>query len=276
MTMNRESDDNRIIDAFLSESDASASEPLRNVLLELRSIGSGAAPEPCAELQQLFAPRNVTVLNDRRHRRRTVITTIAVVASMGLGASGVAALSPEFRAVAEGAVSRLFTPPAGNELVDTAQRESAILPITDPLKSRTIPENVPDKAAEKVRKNTEVSAPRPETVRRNAVAPGKQVSEAAKAAVPGRSVVPGQSGVRGNSAEVRTVPVLPEAVPAESPARVRTLIPAENTAPAQRQPAPARAAENAQVKPPATDTKPNRPAPDAPAGQKPPAGPKAK
>lgn len=276
MTTNRGIDDNRIIDAFLSESDDSAPESLRSVLLELRSMGSGEAPEPCAELQQLFAPRNVTVLSDRRHRRRTVITTIAVVASMGLGATGVAALSPEFRVVAEDVVSRLFTlSPAGNKPADNAERESAILPVTDPLKPRTLPENVPDKAAERAKKNVEDRTPRPESVRRNATAPGKQVADAAK------TDVPGQTSLRGNSAEVRTVPELPAAVPADSPARARTQIPVEKTVPAQRQSVPARGADTARDKAPA-DTKPKHPVQEAPpvqkppAEQKPPAGPKAK
>lgn len=262
--MNRGTDDDPIIDRFLAESGEADSEEVRGVLRELRALSVTAAPEPCPELRQFFAPRNVTVMDHRRSRRRTVITTIAVVASMGLGASGVAALSPEFRTTAEEVLSRLVTPaePAADR-TEVAVRESAELPLTEPLTSRTAPASLPEKATQRAKDNYADRMSRPNEVRRGAVAPGKSVSETAKALRPAttprpaNTVRPTQAPARGSSAEVRTVPELPAAVPSDSPAHVRTGIPTDAAiapdavippAPA-RGPAPAPPAE--QNKPPA-------------------------
>jgi hypothetical protein len=69
---------------------------LSRALASLRDLGSVPAPAPSAELSALFGP-NVVPLHRQRRRRRGVLLSAVVAASMGLGVGTVAAVSPDFR-----------------------------------------------------------------------------------------------------------------------------------------------------------------------------------
>jgi hypothetical protein len=97
----------QVVDQVLSESGIGEDVDLRDLLLELSSLGAGAPPAPSDELVALMAPRILSLSTHRRFRhRRLVVAAVAVAASIGVGASAAAA-SPEFRHSAQVAITLL-------------------------------------------------------------------------------------------------------------------------------------------------------------------------
>lgn len=97
--------DEQLVDDLLSETAETDSAGLRMVLLELRSLANGPAPEPSAELAALLNPDIVTLDSRRRRKPRPILVSLAVIAAMSLGVGAAAAASPEFRSAAQHAIS---------------------------------------------------------------------------------------------------------------------------------------------------------------------------
>lgn len=124
----RLSDDERCVDALLAEGGFPDDAELRAVLLQLRELRVTEVPEPSpkvAALMGLPAEADVVRLDgwSPRHprKKRTVFTTLAVAASLGV-AGGAAAGNETLRSQAEGTVSsiiRSFSPPAPGTPVPT-------------------------------------------------------------------------------------------------------------------------------------------------------------
>ncbi len=81
-----------------ADADADATSGVRQALLSLSSFANLAAPPtPGAELSAMLAGPHDEVSKRRwRHKHRTAVVSVAVVAAMGLGVSGVAAASSGF------------------------------------------------------------------------------------------------------------------------------------------------------------------------------------
>ncbi len=101
----RDSEREAIVDELLldadaviaTDADADATSGVRQALLSLSSFANLAAPTPSAELSAMLAGPHDEVSKRRwRHKHRTAVVSVAVVAAMGLGVSGVAAASSGF------------------------------------------------------------------------------------------------------------------------------------------------------------------------------------
>ncbi len=97
--------DEQLVDDLLSETEETDSAGLRMVLLELRSLANGPAPEPSAELAAFLNPDIVTLASRRRRKHRPILVSLTVIAAMSLGVGAAAAASPEFRNAAQHAIS---------------------------------------------------------------------------------------------------------------------------------------------------------------------------
>lgn len=91
---------------LLDESDVPSSDALQESLLELRAAGSAQAAPPSAELAAFMSP-NVIPLRPRRRAAKGAMIGVAVAAATGLGVTGVAAASPEFRSAADQTVQQV-------------------------------------------------------------------------------------------------------------------------------------------------------------------------
>jgi hypothetical protein len=91
---------------LLDESDVPSSDALQESLLELRAAGSAQAAPPSAELAAFMSP-NVTPLRSRRRVAKGAMIGVAVAAATGLGVTGVAAASPQFRSAADQTVQQV-------------------------------------------------------------------------------------------------------------------------------------------------------------------------
>lgn len=100
------STDEEFLRQLLDESDVPSSDTLQNWLLELRAAGSGPAAPPSAELAAFLSPK-VTPLRPRRRGAKGALIGVAVAAATGLGVTGVAAASPEFRSAADQTVQQV-------------------------------------------------------------------------------------------------------------------------------------------------------------------------
>jgi len=93
----RDSDREAIVDELLLDADAADSTDVRLALLSMGSFANLAAPAPGAELSAMLAGPHDEVSKRRwKHKHRTAVVSVAVVAAMGLGVSGVAAASSGF------------------------------------------------------------------------------------------------------------------------------------------------------------------------------------
>ncbi|MCW2134092.1 hypothetical protein [Arthrobacter sp. VKM Ac-2550] len=103
------STDEEFLRQLLDESDVPSSDTLHDALLELRAAGSAQAAPPSTELAAFLSPK-VTPLRPRRRAARGAkgaMIGVAVAAATGLGVTGVAAASPEFRSAADQTVQQV-------------------------------------------------------------------------------------------------------------------------------------------------------------------------
>ena len=131
-----------IVDELLLDAGLTGAPDLRQALLSLRSFANLPAPAPSEALAAMFAGPHDEVSKRRwRHKHRTAVVSVAVVAAMGLGASGVAAASSGFTR----------TPTFVDELLGKfAPQPSAaapVLPTPDAPKVSTQPAPAVDPAA---------------------------------------------------------------------------------------------------------------------------------
>jgi len=90
-------DRGQIVDELLLDAGLSDASDVRQALLAMGQLADAAAPAPGAELAAMLAGPHDEVSKRRwRHKHRTAVVSVAVVAAMGLGASGVAAASSGF------------------------------------------------------------------------------------------------------------------------------------------------------------------------------------
>ncbi|AUI51551.1 hypothetical protein [Arthrobacter crystallopoietes] len=100
------STDEEFLRQLLDESDVPSSDTLQDSLLELRAAGSVPAAPPSAELAAFLSPK-VIPLRPRRRAAKGALIGVAVAAATGLGVTGVAAASPEFRSAADQTVQQV-------------------------------------------------------------------------------------------------------------------------------------------------------------------------
>lgn len=128
--------DEEFLRQLLDESDVPSSDTLHDSLLELRAAGSAQASPPSAELAA-FMSTKVTPLRPRRRAAKGAkgvkgvkgaMIGVAVAAATGLGVTGVAAASPEFRSAADQTVQQVasfFNNDAGGSSV---QKTTSVIP----------------------------------------------------------------------------------------------------------------------------------------------------
>jgi hypothetical protein len=86
-----------IVDELLLDAGSTDAPGLRQALLSMRSFADLPAPAPSEALATMFAGPHDEVSKRRwRHKHRTAVVSVAVVAAMGFGVSGVAAASSGF------------------------------------------------------------------------------------------------------------------------------------------------------------------------------------
>ncbi|WP_309075327.1 hypothetical protein [Paenarthrobacter sp.] len=122
--------------------DADATSGVRQALLSLGSFANLAAPAPDAELSAMLeGPHDEVTKRRWRNKHRTAVVSVAVVAAMGLGASGVAAASSGFTR----------NPSFIGELLGNVRPQSVaaapVLPVPDAPRVSTEPAPVVDPAA---------------------------------------------------------------------------------------------------------------------------------
>ncbi|WP_024819408.1 hypothetical protein [Arthrobacter sp. 31Y] len=138
----RDSEREAMVDELLLDADAADSSDVRLALLSMGSFANLAAPTPGAELSAMLAGPHDEVSKRRwRHKHRTAVIGVAVVAAMGLGVSGVAASSSGFTR----------NPSFIDELLGNVRPQPAaaapVLPIPDAPRVITEPAPVTDPAA---------------------------------------------------------------------------------------------------------------------------------
>ncbi|MBT2584911.1 hypothetical protein [Arthrobacter sp. ISL-95] len=138
----RDSEREAIVDELLLDADAADSPDVRRALLSMGSFANLAAPTPGAELSAMMAGPHDEVSKRRwRHKHRTAVISVVVVAAMGLGVSGVAAASSGFTR----------NPSFLDELLRNVRPQPAaaapVLPIPDAPRVVTEPAPVADPAA---------------------------------------------------------------------------------------------------------------------------------
>ncbi|VXC25624.1 conserved hypothetical protein [Arthrobacter sp. 9V] len=130
-----------IVDELLLDADATDSPDVRRALLSMGSFANLAAPTPGAELSAMLAGPHDEVSKRRwRHKHRTAVVSVAVVAAMGLGVSGVAAASSGFTR----------NPSFMDELLGNVRPQPAaapVLPIPDAPRVFTKPAPIVDPSA---------------------------------------------------------------------------------------------------------------------------------
>jgi hypothetical protein len=86
-----------IVDELLLDAGLTGAPDVRQALLSIRSFANLPAPAPNGALAAMLAGPHDEVSKRRwRHKHRTAVVSVAVVAAMGLGVSGVAAASSGF------------------------------------------------------------------------------------------------------------------------------------------------------------------------------------
>ncbi|RNE67353.1 hypothetical protein [Cryobacterium tepidiphilum] len=181
--------DEHVVDTVLSEAGGTQSDGLRNALLELR--GFAHAPALSSELHARETAPAIDLGRARRARRRVGLTSLAVVAAMGLGVGAAAAASPDFRDSAQETVAGLISSLAA------APSAPAETELPEPTAAPTAPPVAP------------AAPPAPEHVR--SATPDAPHSDAGTAAKPGRS----EEALRRQGP---TLPKLPEQASRATPA----------------------------------------------------------
>lgn len=93
----RDTEREEIVDELLLDADLADASDLRQALVSLGAFAHLSAPAPSPELAAMIAgPHDELSKRRWRHQHRTAVVSIAVVAAMGLGVSGVAAASSGF------------------------------------------------------------------------------------------------------------------------------------------------------------------------------------
>ncbi|WOH19230.1 hypothetical protein IRJ34_02560 [Paenarthrobacter sp. GOM3] len=137
----RDTEREAIVDGLMLDAELSDASDLRQALLSLGSFANVPAPAPGAELAAMLAgPHDELSKRRWRHKHRTAVVSVAVVAAMGLGVSGVAAASSGFTR----------SPSFDGLLGNFAPRWSAstpVLPAPDAPKVSTEPAPAVDPAA---------------------------------------------------------------------------------------------------------------------------------
>ncbi|XAS72854.1 hypothetical protein VUN82_03050 [Micrococcaceae bacterium Sec5.1] len=177
-----------IVDELLLDAEPTDVPGLRQALLSLRSFADRPAPAPSEALAAMFAgPHDELSKRRWRHKHRTAVVSVAVVAAMGLGVSGVAAASSGFTR----------TPTFVDELLGNfaPQPSSAApaLPTPDAPKVSTEPAPSVDPAAVPL-------------VTESPAAQGGQDDEASGTAMPHVKAPAPQSAPEAEAADVGNVP----------------------------------------------------------------------
>jgi len=183
----RDMEREEIVDELLLDAGPTDAPGLRHALLSMRSFADLPAPAPSEALAAMFAgPHDELSKRRWRHKHRTAVVSVAVVAAMGLGVSGVAAASSGFTR----------TPTFVDELLGKfAPQPSAaapVLPTADAPKVSTEPAPSVDPASlPTATESPAVPGPRQ----------GDETSDAAKLTAPAQQPAPGTQ-----TADVGNVP----------------------------------------------------------------------
>ncbi|WP_043805765.1 hypothetical protein [Paenarthrobacter aurescens] len=137
----RDSEREAMVDELLLDADLIDAADIRQALLSMGSFANLEAPTPGPELSAMLAGPHDEVSKRRwRHKHRTAVVSVAVVAAMGLGVSGVAAASSGFTR----------NPSFIDELLGNYSPQPAaapVLPVPDAPRVTTEPAPVVDPAA---------------------------------------------------------------------------------------------------------------------------------
>lgn len=137
----RDSEREAMADELLLDADLVDAADIRQALLSMGSFANLEAPTPGPELSAMLAGPHDEVSKRRwRHKHRTAVVSVAVVAAMGLGVSGVAAASSGFTR----------NPSFIDELLGNYSPQPAaapVLPVPDAPRVTTEPAPVVDPAA---------------------------------------------------------------------------------------------------------------------------------
>lgn len=100
--------DGSVINRLLNEAGMEDDLDLASFLLELREISADTPPTPSVEVSALMVatPVKLRASKNSRHRRMVLIV-LAVVASLGMGVSAAAAVSPQVHDAAQNAITFL-------------------------------------------------------------------------------------------------------------------------------------------------------------------------
>ncbi|MFJ4264150.1 hypothetical protein ACIPYU_17060 [Paenarthrobacter nicotinovorans] len=176
----------KLVDELLLDADLGDAPDLRQALLAVGSFADAAAPEPGEELAAMLAGPHDDVSKRRwRHKHRTAVVGVAVVAAMGLGVTGVAAASsgftrsPSFEGLWEGLASQRAA-------------ETPVLLTPDAPKVGTVPAPPADPAA---------------------IPQDLQAGQPVQASQPVRPVQPAQPGPVAGGAPVPVTAKVPAAAP---------------------------------------------------------------
>ena len=195
-----------IVDELLLDADATDSPDVRRALLSMGSFANLAAPTPGAELSAMLAGPHDEVSKRRwRHKHRTAVVSVAVVAAMGLGVSGVAAASSGFTR----------NPSFMDELLGNVRPQPAAAPVLP----------IPD-------------APRVFTE------PGPIVDPAAIPPVPGAGSLPVAGSVASGQTQAQAEAPAPVKAQAQAPAPAQAELPAQPQVPGAVNPAQKTPAQN--------------------------------
>ncbi|MGR0161555.1 hypothetical protein [Paenarthrobacter nitroguajacolicus] len=211
----RDSEREAIVDELLLEADAADATDVRLALISMGSFANLAAPTPGVELSAMLAGPHDEVSKRRwRNKHRTAVVSVAVVAAMGLGVSGVAAASSGFtrnpsfidellgnvRPLPAAATPVLPVPDAPRVSTEPAPVvDPAALPSVPPVASITAPSPVPP---------AETQAQAPDVVQ----APAPAAAQEAPAAGPAQS-----NAAQGKDARTDSAPSNVAAKPAPNP-----------------------------------------------------------
>jgi len=97
------------IEDLLQQSGSDDHACLRALLSEIEALGAGDVPAPSAEVLALMAPSTgVTRPRFMSRRRTAIVITLAIAASLGMGATAAAAAIPEVRHAAQNVIQAVM------------------------------------------------------------------------------------------------------------------------------------------------------------------------
>jgi hypothetical protein len=105
----RRAADDRVVAAFLAETDLSDDFALRRTLDDVRALGAGPMPEPSAAVAKLISAPTASAEEQRIRNRRVFIAALAVAATVGIGATAAVA-SSDFRDSAQKVITGFIHP----------------------------------------------------------------------------------------------------------------------------------------------------------------------